>query len=215
MEPARDPGQTSVPSGDLSEDIYFERFAQKVQMTDTCWLWTGAKMPSGYGHMQYREKKNVVAHRLAYLFFIGSIPEGLVLDHLCRNRICCNPHHLTSIGMLAHGNVVNAAYKNLIGIIEHIVRKDCATPSSTEQFIENEYSPTLEPTKDHADVRRKGARPRSRRSARATTGRPSPTPRRCYSAAGTTESRAAGGWGSQREAAKERTPDPPCREPCL
>lgn len=38
-----------------------------------------------------------MAHRLIYTMLIGEIPEGMVLDHLCRNRRCVNPHHLEPV----------------------------------------------------------------------------------------------------------------------
>ncbi|TDD77726.1 HNH endonuclease [Actinomadura rubrisoli] len=43
------------------------------------------------------ERKNVVVHRFVYESLVGPIPEGLVLDHLCRVRACCNPAHLEPV----------------------------------------------------------------------------------------------------------------------
>jgi hypothetical protein len=54
-----------------------------------CWEWTGANNGDGYGKFC---KKYV--HRIAYEQIIGVIPDGLQIDHLCRNRLCCNPTHL-------------------------------------------------------------------------------------------------------------------------
>lgn len=61
-----------------------------------CWLWTGAKSVSGYGHVRYRRKVCVV-HRVVYELLVGPIPDGLVLDHLCRVRHCCAPTHLEPV----------------------------------------------------------------------------------------------------------------------
>ena len=60
-----------------------------------CWLWLGytSKTSNGYGRFYWR-RKQVRAHRFAYLAFIGEISPGLVVDHVCRNRICVNPDHL-------------------------------------------------------------------------------------------------------------------------
>lgn len=67
------------------------------EMSD-CWVWTGAKSRGGYG--QFRINKEVVAtHRLAYELLIGPIPDGLQLDHLCRNPSCVNPGHLEPVTM--------------------------------------------------------------------------------------------------------------------
>jgi len=61
-----------------------------------CWLWHGAKSAAGYG--QYGLNYVVhYAHRAAYELMRGSIPEGLHIDHLCRNRACCNPWHMEAV----------------------------------------------------------------------------------------------------------------------
>jgi hypothetical protein len=80
-----------------------DRFYEKVQNTGDCWLWTGSIKPNGYGQIGLRSKncdhKASVgyAHRLSYELFIGEIPSGKDLDHLCRNRRCVNPDHLEPV----------------------------------------------------------------------------------------------------------------------
>ena len=61
-----------------------------------CWRWTGSPAPLGYGMAHFR-RKNFMAHRASYTVYVGEIPVGLVLDHLCRNRICVNPEHLEPV----------------------------------------------------------------------------------------------------------------------
>jgi hypothetical protein len=73
----------------------------RTQKTPTCWLWIGNLGVTGYGYMSYQ---NVTyrAHRLAYMSANGPIPEGLVLDHLCRTRNCVNPDHLEPVTQLVN-----------------------------------------------------------------------------------------------------------------
>lgn len=79
-------------SGPLTPE---QRFWAKVDKTATCWLWQGAKDSGGYG--QIRAGRQEKAHRLAYQWLVGAIPEGLQLDHLCRVRNCVNPDHLEPV----------------------------------------------------------------------------------------------------------------------
>ena len=71
--------------------------AKKITTSDRgCWEWTGSVFYHGYGRIQ-RRGKSYIAHRYVYKLLIGPIPEGLELDHLCRNRACCNPAHLRPV----------------------------------------------------------------------------------------------------------------------
>lgn len=67
-------------------------FESKINKTETCWFWTGAVQSKGYGN--YKSK---LAHRVSYEKYVGKIPEGLTLDHLCRNKLCVNPAHLEPV----------------------------------------------------------------------------------------------------------------------
>lgn len=77
-----------------------QRFWAKVEKTEACWLWTGAKS-HGYGNFYLSlgggKYKQVQAHRWAYEAVTGPIPDGLVLDHLCRVKRCVNPRHLEPV----------------------------------------------------------------------------------------------------------------------
>lgn len=65
-----------------------------------CWDWIGSKGSHGYGQAWDFDKKTVVlSHRYVYEIEVGPIPEGLTLDHLCRNKSCCNPAHLEPVTM--------------------------------------------------------------------------------------------------------------------
>lgn len=78
-------------------------FMARVRKTDTCWLWTGAGSNSsnGYGRVgrggASRFSGSRLAHRWSYEWFVGRVPEGFQLDHLCRVRNCVNPQHLEPV----------------------------------------------------------------------------------------------------------------------
>lgn len=63
---------------------------------DGCWTKEGWNSGNGYGKISVNGTAQM-AHRAMYEALVGPIPEGLVLDHLCRNRACCNPDHLEPV----------------------------------------------------------------------------------------------------------------------
>jgi hypothetical protein len=69
----------------------------KITVDDSgCWQWIGSKSSWGYGQVWVTGKR-WVSHRFTYTTLVGEIPEGLVLDHLCRVAGCCNPKHLEPV----------------------------------------------------------------------------------------------------------------------
>lgn len=75
-----------------------ERFESKIfYCTVTgCWLWTRCTNSNGYGQARFGGKTRL-AHRVSYELHIGPLPDGLVIDHLCRTRNCVNPDHLRAV----------------------------------------------------------------------------------------------------------------------
>lgn len=71
-------------------------FWDKVEKTESCWLWRAYRDSNGYGRFM-EQSRNRGAHQLAYEWRYGAVPEGLELDHLCRNRACVNPDHLEPV----------------------------------------------------------------------------------------------------------------------
>ena len=74
-----------------------ERFTSKYteDPESGCWVWHGSRTPLGYGRFWFGRGQQ--AHRVSYEYHVGPIPEGLHIDHLCRNTSCVNPDHLEPV----------------------------------------------------------------------------------------------------------------------
>lgn len=80
--------------------VYRRVRARVIESSAGCWEWTGAINERGYGRTTWTEdgiQRRVYVHRLVWLVERGPIADGLELDHLCRNKICCNPDHLEPV----------------------------------------------------------------------------------------------------------------------
>jgi hypothetical protein len=74
-----------------------EAMSRRTKRADGCWTWTGnVCSTTGYGRLGFNGAL-LSAHRVAYELEHGAIPDGLVIDHLCRVRTCVNPAHLESV----------------------------------------------------------------------------------------------------------------------
>lgn len=73
-----------------------DRVLRHVALPDEngCMPWLGSLDRDGYGRLSVGRK---LAHRAVYSMLVGPIPTGLQIDHLCRNRKCCNPSHLEPV----------------------------------------------------------------------------------------------------------------------
>jgi DNA-binding CsgD family transcriptional regulator len=85
-----------------------ERFDDKVDRSDDCHLWKGSTDLNGYGKLNVGGETRG-AHRLAYEWEHGDIPDGLMIDHKCNNKGCVNPDHLRLV--TREENAVGAAPK--------------------------------------------------------------------------------------------------------
>lgn len=73
-----------------------EVFLSKIDRSDKCWEWRGGSTSEGYGQFAWKQRP-ILAHRLSFWLLRGSLTKGLVIDHLCRNRLCVNPDHLEEV----------------------------------------------------------------------------------------------------------------------
>jgi hypothetical protein len=82
----------------LISENRFARFMSLVEVDaeTNCWNWVGCKTKGGYGASALNGIK-MVAHRAMWRLLRGELPDGLDLDHLCRNRSCINPDHLEPV----------------------------------------------------------------------------------------------------------------------
>ncbi len=76
----------------------YDRFSRmyQVDLETGCWHWTGCLTHKGYGRF-FDGERMIVAHLWAYKQFVGPVPEGFEVDHLCRVRDCSNPAHLEAV----------------------------------------------------------------------------------------------------------------------
>lgn len=85
--------KTSLAPGAITLD---EKLKARYDIVGECWRWLGARTPNGYGTFRFKNRTQPV-HRWAYEEWVGPIPEGLEIDHLCRTRDCINPDHLEAV----------------------------------------------------------------------------------------------------------------------
>ena len=106
-----------------------DRFTAKVDYASSeCWLWTGFISEWGYGLFRF-EGRMLGAHRFSYAHYKGPLIKGMVIDHLCHVRHCCNPDHLEQITKAQNNLRVlprksESSYCREVGCEGEVVAKD-------------------------------------------------------------------------------------------
>lgn len=91
-------GRVVMYGGTVAERLAF--YTRNIGAShDECWTWDGRLNRDGYGVLSAPLLRTKMAHRVSYILHVGQIPDGLTLDHLCRNPACVNPEHLEPVTM--------------------------------------------------------------------------------------------------------------------
>ncbi len=103
----------STRSWPMSKDLVSQlmKHVQVGSGDSPCWCWVGAMDGNGYGSVRVRGQ-TCKAHRVAFCAHRRSIPEGMDLDHLCRNRACINPEHLEPV--TRRTNTLRGNHQNVV-----------------------------------------------------------------------------------------------------
>ena len=108
-----------------------DKFWAKVDKSDGCWWWLGGVNSYGYGAVSRTidgRRYQLQAHRVAYELLVGPIPEGLVIDHLCRNTRCVRPDHLEPVTdkvNILRGTSLSAVYAKRTHCVQgHLLPKE-------------------------------------------------------------------------------------------
>lgn len=112
-------------------DMTVRRFMSKITFTESCWnfpIYKHRRYGDFYNHFEGREVK---AHRFSYELFVGKIPEGLQIDHLCENKSCVNPAHLDPVTSKEN------SYRGNPLIVNHARKTHC--PKGHPYTPENTY----------------------------------------------------------------------------
>lgn len=97
-------------------DREIDRFDELVDRSDECWLWRGNQNTNGYGRVSIGGRRKEYAHRIAYKRAHGSLPDGMVVDHICRNLACVRPSHLHAVTRAENNQNLSVRSDSMLGV---------------------------------------------------------------------------------------------------
>lgn len=108
----------------------------KVQVTEGCWNWLGnINTKTKYGRY-CKNYKQVLAHRYSYTIHVGELVDGMVIDHICRNRKCVNPKHLRQVT-----RAINAIENNDSPVATNLLKKTCPLGHELSYMVAKNRNP--------------------------------------------------------------------------
>jgi hypothetical protein len=100
-----------------------ERLLARIEKReDGCWEFWGATTDNGYGVINIGGGRTDRTHRVAYAHFKGEIRDGLVIDHRCLNKLCCNPDHLE---MVTRAENARRQWRDGLGVASQSLKTHC------------------------------------------------------------------------------------------
>ena len=151
------------------------RIAAKIRVNPAsgCWEWQGKKNNAGYGRVMH-DGRLQQAHRVVWSILRKPIPDGLVLDHLCRNTVCVNPDHLEPVTQQENtlrGETIAAAnaartvcgkgHEYTVRIVKGKAWRECVT--CRNEGARKRFKERYATDSEFADRKRREARERARR----------------------------------------------------
>lgn len=125
-----------------------DRLRAKIAQLNGCWVYQGYVQPNGYGKIGVRHGKNdtrsTLVHRVAYEAFVGKIPKGLTIDHLCRTKLCVNPKHLEAVPQ----KINNFRAPNYVGNRTHCPSGHEYTANNTSRYLNHRRCLACHATKE-------------------------------------------------------------------